>query len=231
MPSVTGVVLVALLAQPAAPTFARGAFKTPDGSTVRYGLAVPRDYDASRPRPLVLALHPGGGGTPFYGDRYLRSVFSPGLQGLDAIMIAPDAPGQTWTDTESEKGVMALLQDVAAKYSIDRRRILVVGFSMGGRGAWFLSSRHADQFTAAIVMAGQSDEPVADLARIPTYVIHSRDDERIPFDQAARRVEALERLGRALRFDVLEGVGHFSMGDYADALQRGGRWVRERWDK
>ena len=90
-------------AQADSPTFAQRTFKAPDGSVVRYGLSVPGDYDRSRPRPLVLALHPGGGGTPFYGAEYLRSVFLPGLRDLAPIMVAPDAPGGSWTDSRAEQ--------------------------------------------------------------------------------------------------------------------------------
>ena len=216
-------------AQPASPTLEQRTLRAPDGSMVRYGLAVPGDYDASRPRPLVVALHPGGGGTPFYGDGFMRNIFLPGLGELAPIMIAPDAPGGTWTDSRAEQAVMALMTAVFDEFAIDRRRILVVGFSLGGRGAWYLSARHPDRFTAAIVMAGRTEEPLADLARIPTYVIHGRDDQVVPFDQAEDRARALERMGRAVRFDPLAGVGHYQMGGYLLALRRGGRWVSERW--
>ena len=216
-------------AQPASPTLERRTFRAADGSTVRYGLAVPGDYDASRPRPLVVALHPGGGGAPFYGDGFMRSTFLPGLQELAPIMIAPDAPGGTWTDARAERTVLALMTAVADEFAVDRRRILIVGFSLGGRGAWYLSARHPDRFTAAIVMAGRTEEPLADLASIPTYVIHSRDDEVVPFGQAEERVRALERMGRPVRFDPLAGAGHYQMGPYLIALYRGGRWVGEQW--
>ena len=218
------------LAQPASPTSEQRTFRAPDGSMMRYGLAVPGDYDASRPRPLVLALHPGGGGgTPFYGDGFMRNIFLPGLGELTPIMIAPDAPGGSWTDSRAEQAVMALMTAVRDEFAIDRRRVLVVGFSLGGGGAWYLSARHPDRFTAAIVMAGRTGEPLADLARIPTYVIHSRDDEVVPFGQAEDRARALERMGRPVSFDPLAGVGHFQMGGYLLALRRGGRWVSERW--
>ena len=218
-----------ILAQPASPTLEQRTFGAPDGSMVRYGLAVPGDYDASRPRPLVVALHPGGGGTPFYGDGFLRSIFLPGLGELTPIMIAPDAPGGSWTDSRAEQAVMALVTAMFGEFAIDERRVLVVGFSLGGSGAWYLSARHPDRFTAAIVMAGRTQEPLADLARIPTYVIHSRDDQVVPFDQAEERTRALERMGRPVGFDPLAGVGHFQMGGYLPALQRGGNWVSERW--
>ena len=126
--------VIALVAQSVSPTFERRTFKMPDGSTGRYGLAVPGDYRASSPRPLVIALHPGGGGTPYYGDQYMRTIFVP---------------------------------------------------------------RHEDLFSAAIVMAGRTEEPLTNLARIPTYVIHSRNDQVVPFAQAEQRAAALTQMGSA----------------------------------
>jgi predicted peptidase len=224
-------VVSALVAQSAQPTFERRTFKMPDGSTIRYGLAVPPDYSAPSPRPLVIALHPGGGGTPYYGDQYLRTIFAPGLRELGAITIAPDCPTRAWTEAQAEQAVMSLIAAVRDEFAIDRRRIVVVGFSLGGSGTWFLSARHPELFTGAIVMAGRTEEPVANLAKIPTYVIHSRDDQVVPFAQAEQRAVALERMGRRIRFDSLGGVGHYEMGGYLTALQNGGRWIREQWGK
>jgi hypothetical protein len=118
-------------------------------------------------------------------------------------------------------------------YSIDPSRVMVVGFSLGGRGAWFHSSRHTDIFKAAIVMAGSSgDEPIEKLATIPTYVIHSRDDEVVEFEPTEKAVKELKRLKRTIEFEPLVGPTHFTMGGYIDSLARGGRWVAEwknRW--
>lgn len=226
------LVVTAFVAQSALPTFERRTFKAPDGSAVRYGLAVPGDYSASSPRPLVIALHPGGsGGTPYYGDQFMRTIFLPGLRELGAITIAPDCPTRAWTEPQAEQAVLSLIKVIRDEFAIDRRRIVVVGFSLGGSGAWFLSARHQDLFTAAIVMAGRTEEPLANLAKIPTYVIHSRNDQVVPFAQAEQRAAALERMGRPIRFDTLAGVGHYEMGGYLPALQNGGRWVREQWGK
>jgi predicted peptidase len=161
----------------------------------------------------------------------MRSIFVPGLRELGAITIAPDCPTRAWTDPQAERAVMSLIAAVRDEFAIDRRRILVVGFSLGGSGTWFLSSRHPDLFTAAIVMAGRSEEPLATLAKIPTYVIHSRDDQVVPFTQAEQRAAALVQMKRPIRFDTLAGIGHYDMGGYMTALQNGGRWVREQWAK
>ena len=222
----------AVVAQPATPTFTQRTFQAPDGSLVRYGLSLPADYDPARPRPLAVALHPGGSsGTPFYGASYLRTIFLPGLSELAPIMIAPDAPGGSWTDTRAEQAVLSLMTAIGSEFALDPRRIVVVGFSLGGAGAWYLSARHTDRFTAAIVMAGRTQEPLANLARIPTYVIHSRNDEVVPFVQAEERAGALQRMGRRVSFDAVSGVGHYQMGGYIAALQRGGRWLTEQWTR
>lgn len=234
MASLLLAVLAALLipaadaqAQPA-PRFERRTMTAPDGTAMRYGLAVPGGYQAARPRPLVVALHPGGS-SPYYGDGFLRSIFLPGLRALDPIMVAPDVPGRSWAEPGSERAVLALVEAMTAEFAVDRRRILIVGFSMGAAGTWYMAARHGDRFTAAIVLAGRTEEPVASLAKIPTYIIHSQADEVVPFDQAQARAAALERLGRPVRFEALTGVSHFDMGAYVDALGRAGEWVTERW--
>jgi predicted peptidase len=215
------------------PTFRmqQETLQLPDGTTLLYGRAIPAAYDPEQPRPLVLALHPGGEKRPYYGAQYLRSIFLPGLRELNPIMVAPDCPTAAWSDPAAEKAVMALIEKVRGEYSVDRRRILVIGFSLGGRGTWFMESRHADLFTAAIVMAGTTDEPLERLARIPTYVIHSRDDQVVPFGQAEQRAATLERMGRPVKFEALDGLGHFDMGGYVPALRRAAGWVADRWGK
>ena len=106
--------------------------------TLTYGIWIPRDYDPARPRPLVLALHPGGSPGPGYGMQFLRGVVGPALQDWGAIIVSPDAPDRRWATETSERGVIALLDAVMEKYAIDRDRILVTGFSMGDAapGTW-----------------------------------------------------------------------------------------------
>ena len=225
------LVVLVMLARPAAAIMHQRTLSVPDVGTVLYGISVPDDYDARQPRPLVLALHPGER-APYYGAKFMLSIVTPGLKDLHAIMVAPDCPWRGWNDPTAEKAVMALLQNVLGEYSIDRRRILVTGYSMGGRGTWFMESHHADLFTAAIVMAGSArDEPLDGLGKIPTYVLHSRADQTMPFEPAQRTAQELEKLGRVIKFEALEGLAHTEMGGYIEPLSRAGRWVAEHWGK
>jgi predicted peptidase len=223
-------VMAALAQQAAPPRIEHQAFSLPDGTSMLYALAVPRGEAGERGRPLILALHPGGERTPYRGSTFLRGVVAPALNTLGAIIVAPDCPTRSWSDPAAEQAVLALLDRIAADHHVDRQRVLVTGFSLGGAGTWFMASRHADRFTAAIPMAGRIADPSLEgYGAIPTYIIHSRADEVVPFEPAERAARELERLGRPVRFEAVTGVGHFQMGGYVEALRRAGAWVSETW--
>ena len=197
--------------------------------TVTYGIWIPLDYEPEdEPRPLVLALHPGGSPGPGYGMQFLRGVVGPALQDWGAIVVSPDAPDRRWANETSERGVLALLGDVMEEYAIDRNRILVTGFSMGGRGTWYMASRHPDLFTAAIPMAARSDSDDAEqVGDMPVFIIHAREDQVVPFAPAEQLAQDMDERGQTVSFLPLEGVGHFQMG--AEPLRVAGEWIVERW--
>lgn len=215
---------------PATPGVHELTFQTPGGGSMLYAVSVPKGYSPERSVPLVLVLHPGGERMRYYGSAFMKRLVEPGLAGLGAVMIAPDCPAASWTDPSADRAVMALMQQTLETYAIDRRRVVVTGYSMGGRGTWFMASHHPDLFTAAIPMAASiGDEVVERLGTMPTYVIHSRDDEVVPFGPAERNAKQLAAMGRAVRFDPQYGLTHFEMFRYADALRRAGRWVADQW--
>lgn len=202
----------------------------PGVGPVRYAVSLPDGFDPRTPTPLALVLHPGGARIPYYGAEFTGRVVEPGLRQLKAILIAPDCPSASWADKAADQAVMALLDQAMREYAIDRKRVLVVGYSMGGRGTWHMASQHQDLFTAAIPMAASArDLPIDRLARQPTYIIHSRDDEIVPFEPAERIALELKKLGRPVEFEALDELTHFDMASYVGALRDAGRWVADRW--
>ncbi|MFM8535647.1 MAG: dienelactone hydrolase family protein [Acidimicrobiia bacterium] len=198
--------------------------------TVLYAVSVPEGFDPKAATPLVLVLHPGGPRRPYYGAEFARRVAEPALRQLKAIMIAPDCTERAWSDAACDTAATALIGDAMRAYNIDRKRVLVVGFSMGGRGAWHMAANHSDLFTAAIPMAASTRGMNIDqLGRQPSYVIHSRMDEVVPFEPAEENVQALRKLTRDVEFEAIDDLTHFDMISYVDALRRAGRWVVSRW--
>jgi predicted peptidase len=217
---------------PQGPGMYEEVFRHADGSVLRYAISIPKGYDPKRPRPLTLALHYGGDVTPYYGKGLLQQLVEPGLRRLGAILVAPDCPSRGWDNPTSEGKVMALIQHVLENYAIDRDRILVTGYSLGGRGTWYMASRHADFFTAAIPMAGwPSDEMVEKLGNMPLCIIHSEDDEVVEMEPTRNAVETLEARGAPVELITLRGVTHYQVPGFTKSLEKAARWVEEQWKK
>jgi predicted peptidase len=198
---------------------------------VSYGISVPEDYRPDTPRPLIVALHAGGERIAYQGSRFTQELVLPGLGDRGAIVVAPDCPDRSWTEPLAEQAVLALVEHIRQSFAIDGRKILVVGFSMGGRGAWTLSVRHPEVFTAAIVMASPVRGGEGEGAgRVPTYVIHSRDDAVAPFPLAAESARRLQAAGHPIRFEAIDGAGH-NMSRFSEALRRASGWLAERWSQ
>ena len=222
------VLLGAVVQAPLEPGLHNTTMEVEGVGTLTYGIWIPRGYNPATQVPLVLALHPGGSTGAYYGTQFLRGVVGPALQTWGAIIVAPDVPARRWANETSERGVLALLDDVIERYAIDTERILVTGFSLGGRGTWYMASRHPDLFAAAIPMAARSESDAAALVgNMPVFIIHARDDEVVPFGPAERLAQEMAARGQTVSFLPLEGVGHFQMG--AEPLRVAGEWVVERW--
>jgi len=206
-------------------------FDIPGHGEMSYAISLPSNYKREEPRPLILALHPGGSPGAYYGSQNMRQIFEPALRDLNAIIVAPDVPTRRWTSDTSDRGVMALLSNIVETHNVDRSRILVTGFSLGGRGTWFFATHHPDFFTGAIPIAGRpGEDPLETLSDIPVHIIHSRVDDVVPFGPAEEAAQTLKGLGSPVAFAALDGVGHFSMGGYVGALREAGEWMVDQWN-
>jgi predicted peptidase len=215
-----------------APSISETSFTLPSGDEMTYAISVPDGYDGSPAdrRPLVLALHPGGGGGPYYGSWFMQALVEPALRDWGAVIVAPDVPGRSWASSESERAALALLDDVASRYAIDPERVLVTGFSMGGAGVWYLATRNPDRFTGAIAIAGRPrDEDLDALASLPLYLIHSPDDEVVPYEPVEEAALMLAERGYAVQLLSVAGFSHYTTTAYVGPLRAGGEWMMEQW--
>lgn len=204
-------------------------FAPPGQPRVRYALSIPGAYSASRPVPLVLALHFGGNPSGA-ALGFMNVLVDPALAGLGAIIVAPETTGRGWNSVANERAVTALLDAVQSAYRIDTHRVVVTGFSMGGAGTWHFAKRFPERFSAAIPMAGQ---PPADVGAwtVPVLAIHSRNDEVVPIGPAEARIQALKTSGVPAEMMVLTGIAHYETARFADGLRRAIPWLRDTWKR
>jgi predicted peptidase len=202
-------------------------FAPPGQPRVRYALSVPRGYSASRPVPLVLALHFGG--NPSGAALGLVNVLvGPALVDLGAIIVAPETMDRGWSSAANERAVLALLDAVQVSYRIDTRRVVVTGFSMGGAGTWHFASKFPERFSAAVPMAGRPPDDVG-AWKMPVLAIHSRNDEVVAIGPAEARIKELKGAGVRAEMMVLTGIAHHETHRFADGLRRAIPWLRDTW--
>jgi predicted peptidase len=197
---------------------------------IGYAISIPPTYSPSTPVPLILALHFGVGDRDAtgVGADVVKGLFGPALVGLGAIIVAPDSVRGNWSSGENEKAVNALLDMVMAHYAIDKKRVAVTGYSMGGTGSWHLAEKFPERFSAAIPIASRPPASAAGW-RLPVLAIHSRDDQVAPFDPAAARIAELQKAGVNAKLIALTGIAHYETSRFSDALRQAVPWLREVW--
>ena len=196
----------------------------------RYTLSIPTEYSGEKPVPLVLALHYGGHGAPFYGKFILTDMIEPALRELGAIIVSPDCPSSDWTQPESEAFVIELLDAIQTKHNIDSDKILVTGYSLGGMGTWHFVTSTPERFTAAVAMAGMPPDNALEIEwAVPLYVIHGRNDEVLPIDPTLSAVAQLQSQGVDIKLKILEGVTHYETYLFAEQLKNTIPWIRDHW--
>ena len=201
----------------------------PGSQLLRFTVSVPEGYSAEKPTPLILALHYGGRVTPFYGGGMIQQLVQPALGKLDAIIVAPDAVVRGWRNESNEKAVLRILEQVKEQFNIDPNRTLVTGYSMGAGGVWHFATQHHERFSAAIPISGRVSSEVD--CKIPTYVIHSRDDGLVSLEVVQQAVEALKSRGCDVHLEVIEGISHFETNRFVQPLQGTIPWVRKVWQQ
>ena len=178
-------------------------------STMNYLTFLPKSYSAKGPRmPLILFLN-GSGERGTYLEK-VKAWGPPAIAEKDAdfpfIVISPQlAEGEAW----HALALKALLDQVLAKYNVDRHRVYLTGLSLGGYGAWDLASRYPDYFAAvAPICGGGIARAVGSMRAVPTWVFHGKLDDAVPEEESARMVAALQAAGGDVRYTVLPEGGH-----------------------
>jgi predicted peptidase len=197
-----------------------------DGPAISYAIWVPRTYHGD-PVPLILALHYGGDPRGA-GRDMMRILIQPALGELGAIIVAPDSLDGGWSTPMNERAVNALLAEIEKKYAIDRKKVIVTGFSMGGAGTWYWADKYPERFSAAIPLAGRPT-PTAEGWRVPVFAVHSRADQTVPIGPTEQRIAVLKQRGINAQLVAVNGIQHYETYKFVDALRQAVPWVREIW--
>src|SRR5262245_57920913 len=117
----------------------------------------------------------------------------------------------------SEKDVMAVLDMVRKEFSVDERRIYLMGHSMGGAGTYYLGSKYGKQWAAIAPIApaamGMTNDRVKVLqaikdAGVPMLVSMGDADEAVPVANVRKWAQTMKELQMNYEYKEYPGLSH-----------------------
>lgn len=182
----------------------------PVADHVNYLLYVPPGYaqDTTSDWPLILFLHGSEqrGDDPSLLDDMALLAFAEKARDFPFVAVIPQCPLNTHWPPRFVKDV---LDTVEGALRIDRTRVYLTGFSMGGYGTWQTAAAFPGTFAAIAPICGMSDLPDASrLAGIPIWAFHGARDENVPVTESQKMIETLRRSGADARLTVYPDLAH-----------------------
>ncbi|HUT30967.1 MAG TPA: prolyl oligopeptidase family serine peptidase [Sedimentisphaerales bacterium] len=185
--------------------------KVTEGASYRYLLYLPEGYGKEEgPWPTIVFLH----GIGNRGDD-LDKVKTSGIprvverdKRFDFVLVAPQCPQGEWWSSDL---LIKLVDEAAAKYSVDTNRIYLTGLSMGGFGTWSLGCAYPERFAAiAPICGGGEPDKACRLKDVPVWAFHGARDEKVPLAKSQEMVEAVKACGGGAKLTVYPEAGHDS---------------------
>jgi len=222
------LVLAGLIAAPA-----RAADQTIEIANGRYLAALPADWDAKVPLPLVLFIHG-------YGESAATAMAEPGLAAAatdqGAIFIAAEGTNGSWSfNGAPRKGrddiafLHAVLDDARRRWPIDQKRVVASGFSIGASMVWDLACHAPQGFTAFLPISGTFWLPYPEQCEggpVALRQVHGYNDHTFPL--AGRRIGLLWRQGNTdTGFGILRRLDQCP--DKPDSVTHEGRLECTAW--
>lgn len=183
--------------------------------TLPYRLLYPLHYDQHKKYPIVLFLH-GAGQRGNDNERQLAGVPKPmtdsaGREKYPCFILVPQcAKTDVWVKfphfpqslqatgqaTPSARATLAQLDTLIKQLPIDKRRVYITGYSMGGEGTFDLLARRPGLFAAAAPICSVSDTAKANLIyKIPIWAFHGDQDEVNNVRYSRIMIDALKKRG------------------------------------
>ncbi len=221
-------------------------------------IVVPRKYDKSKPAGILVLLHGLGATGAQHKDLYRGFA-----EANNYILLAPTAQPEPPEDrnedyAESLRGVklphwwsyrngnivFSSISELKKTHAVDENRIVLLGYSMGGFGAWNIGLRYPDRWSAIVSLAGgfsrneykaryEVDEKARKLHgngfNLPAYIVHGDVDETVPVEFARESRNQMKKLGFEHQYvEIQKGKHLLNLREGGVILNDLEKWLKTR---
>lgn len=226
--------------------FSKEQFISTQGDTLRYRLLQPEEMETGEQYPLVLFLHGAGErGTDnekqliHGGQMWLNPV---NREKYPAFVLAPQCPEDGFWAYSNRltslkpsdmpvdvplppvfKTLKELLDSYLSMPQVDKKRIYVMGLSMGGMATFDLAVRYPEIFAAAIPICGSVNPQRLAAAKSVAFRIFHGDADNVVTPEGSRAAyKALKAAGAQVEYIEFPGCTHGSWNpafNYPDFME------------
>ena len=159
---------------------------------------VNQGYKAGEPTPLLIWLHGAG------GQGNISTNLAAMADEFGVLVLAPDSREWTWDAILGRWGpdvefLQLALKQTVSRYTVDRQRLWLGGFSDGASYSLSLGISYGDVFRKVFAGAPGVMQPIEANGKPPIFLAHGRQDPTMPIDETSRKF--LPKL-KALEYDV-----------------------------
>ncbi len=217
--------------------FEKKEFSTKEGNVLLYQILYPENYDPKVKYPVILFLHGAGErgndnvaqlthGSKLFLNEQNRKKYP-------AIVIFPQCPKESfWSSIKIDRtkasysfdftyndelnwptqAAVDLVKSLVKEKKADKKRLYIMGLSMGGMGTMEVVSRYPKMFAAAAPICGGADLTLVKkyAKKLPFWVFHGDADAVVPVSNSRKLVEALNALKANVTYSEYPGVNHNS---------------------
>jgi poly(3-hydroxybutyrate) depolymerase len=180
---------------------------TSDGVTHTIFFHAPQTYTPDRAWPLMVWLHGGISRDQDGGGQSGVHMFADEADQQGFLILAPSTQnGAHWWSPAGAALIRGALLDAKRRYRVDADRVVVMGFSDGGSGAYHLLLHDPSPYAAFVPMMGNpyvtrifgGPTWTTNVASRPVYAVNGGKDPLYPSAQMKPVVDALRDAGATI---------------------------------
>jgi predicted peptidase len=115
------------------------------------------------------------------------------------VVVSPQLPSGSWPT----KSLLALFDEVMAKYRVDPDRVYLTGVSLGAGAAWYVAAADPNRFAAFAPVCGAADSDLAPkLTKLKIWAFHGAKDEITPLKDIQPLIDAIQERGGSASLSI-----------------------------
>lgn len=198
---------------------------------MEYALFVPSKYDKDKKSPLIVALHGLGSnpqqilryrGLTDLAEKHGYLVVAPmgyNSSGWYGVKIPFKGKGKDKDAPEnlaelSEKDVMNVLERTRKEFTVDDKRIYLMGHSMGGGGTIHIALKNPDLFAALAPIAPalfRKPDELEKIKHVPIILVQGDKDNLVKVERVRPWADMMKKLDMKYEYIEVPGGDHVTI--------------------